>query len=350
MLSGFVVLAVSPALGQSKSLLDQLVEASQAEMAKKGGKLNVTLDWPEPDTKKVFPEFRKAFPFVKEITYFRETSIEPFASYLIRIKRQEYPDYDIMHIAGEFELQYEKEGVFVKPPFDYKGLAQSTPSDWPRLDPRTLDAKGYFIGTVAHARGILWNPALVPKGKEPTSWEACLDPMWRGKFLFDTRNRLHSLQHDPNTREKHLKWLKGLSANGVVLTQGQIAIVQKVASGEFPLACGVNYHSAFREIDRGAPLQFTFPDPIPLEIGSRIFVVKWSQVPATTQLFGLWLATGGQDAIEKYAYRGFPWNPKSRKYPLAKGKYIAFCDAECSRKLDKYNKEFAEILGLPGVK
>jgi len=135
-LSGLLIWTDGLAFGQPRSLFDQLVEASRTEMAKKGGKLKMTLDWPAPDTKKVFPEFAKAFPFVKEISYFRETGIGPFASYLIRIKRGEYPDYDIMHIAGEFEAQYEAEGVFVKPPFDYQELNRFLPPDWPKLDPR----------------------------------------------------------------------------------------------------------------------------------------------------------------------------------------------------------------------
>ena len=84
-----------------------------------------------------------------------------------------------------------------------------------------------------------------------------------------------------------------VAANNPVMTQGQNAMIEQVASGEFPLACGVNYHSVYREIDQGAPLKFAFPDPIPLEIGSRLFVMKWSQTPATTQLFALWLASGG---------------------------------------------------------
>jgi hypothetical protein len=78
--------------------------------------------------------------------------------------------------------------------------------------------------------------------------------------------------------------------------------------------------------------------------------MKWSQTPATTQLFALWLASGGQSVLEQFAYRGFPWDPKSRKYPLAKGKYVAVCDAECSHRWNDYNKEYADILALPGVK
>ncbi len=50
------------------------------------------------------------------------------------------------------------------------------------------------------------------------------------------------------------------------------------------------------------------------------------------------------------AYRGFPWDPISKKYPLAKGKYIAICGAKCALKWDEYNRELQEILGLPAAK
>src|SRR5947208_10474138 len=225
-----LVSAHAPASAQN--LLYKLVDAAKGEMAKKSGKLRVALDWPEADTKNVLPEFKRSFPFIREILYVREGDVGPFANYLIRIKRGEYPDFDIMHIAGEFEAQYEKEGVFVKPPFDYKNLNGYLPQGWPKLDPRTLDPDGYFIGTTGNARGIVWNPGLIPKGKEPTSWDACADPIWKGKFLVDTRNRLQSLQHDPKTREKHPKWLRMVAGNNPVITQGQNAMIEKVASGE----------------------------------------------------------------------------------------------------------------------
>ncbi|MFQ5916410.1 MAG: ABC transporter substrate-binding protein [Candidatus Binatia bacterium] len=333
-------------------LYDKLVEASKAEMAKKGGKLKMSLDWPKRDTKKVLPAFKKQYPFIKEISYTRERGIGPFGRYLIKFKQGEPPPYDIMHIASEFQAQYWKEGAFIKPHFGYKELNKDVPEGWPKLDPRAMDPAGNFLSTTGNARGNIYNPKLVPKGKKPTTWEACLDPMWKGNVLLDTRNKLQAFQHDPKTREAHLNWLRAMVKNGVVLTRGQGSIVRKVASGEFPVACGINYHTANRNIDKGVKnLKYVQPAPrYPLEIGSRIYVAKWSKTPATTQLWALWISTGGQDVLEKYAYRGFPWDPKSKKYPSARGKYLAICGAECARKWDNYNGEYREILGLPAAK
>ena len=347
---GLFLFVVHSAYGAGNAY-EQLVAASKAEMEKTGGKLRMSLDWPKADTKNVLPAFSKAYPFVKEISYKREVGIGPFGQFLIQFKQGTNPPYDIMHIASEFQAQYLKEGAFVKPPFSYEELAKFVPAGWPRLDPRGMDPEGNFLATTGNARGNAYNPTLVPKGKEPTSWDACLDPMWKGKFLIDTRNKLQAFQHDPKTREKHLAWVKGIVANGAVLIRGQGTLLRKIASGEYPLSCAVNYHTANRMIDRGVKnLKFVLPDPVPLEIGTRLYVAKWSKTPATTQLWALWISTGGQDVLENYAYRGFPWDPSSKKYPLAKGKYIAICGAECARKWDDYNREFQELLGLPAAK
>jgi hypothetical protein len=78
-----------------------------------------------------------------------------------------------------------------------------------------------------------------------------------------------------------------------------------------------------------------------------VFVPVWTATPATTQLFALWAATAGQNAIGKYAYRGFTWNPVSEKYEAAKGKYVSLCGAECALKWDELNSEYETILQIP---
>lgn len=350
---GFVISGLFLGVAQpvfAQSAFDQLVEASRHEMAKKEGRLSVATEIEDRLVTPVLKAFQKDLPFIRDITYERLNTAEVQHRILLQTMQGRKPNYDVMHVAQELWPDYIKADLFAKPLFEYKRLAKELPRDWAELDVRIIDPEGYFMATAGLARGIVWSPNLVPKGKEPTSWEACLDPMWKGKFLYDPRPKLTGLWYDPKTRESHIQWLKGIVHNGVVLSRQQSANLEKVAAGEFPLFCGVNYHSVMPVIDGGAPLQFAFPDPIPLEFGSVIHVLKYSKAPATTQLLALWLGSKGQEAMDRYAYRGFPWNPKSRKYPLAKGKYVAICDAKCVSGLDSYDKIHAEILKLPGAK
>jgi ABC-type Fe3+ transport system substrate-binding protein len=335
----------------AKDPFDQLVSAAKTELEQKRGAIRVTLDWPEPDAKVILPEFVRAFPFVRNIDYFRETGIGPFGRYLLSIQQGNAPPYDIMHVAAEYQGQYADANAFVKPLFDYHALSDSLPEGWPKIQDAAYDPQGRFLATTAMVRGNVWNTRLVRVGREPTTWAACLDPMWRGKVVFDSRNKLQALQFDPHERERHLAWIKGLVANRTTFIDGQGPVLQRVAAGEYPIACGVNYHTAQRMIDDGVRvLKFALADTIPLELGTRLFVGKWSQTPATTQLFALWLATAGQQILDKAAYRGYPNNPLNRNFPQAQGKYIALCNAPCVARQEEFDREWDNLVGIVAAK
>jgi ABC-type Fe3+ transport system substrate-binding protein len=344
-------LPASVELADAKDPFDQLVSTAKAEMDKKRGNLRMTLDWPDPDAKAILPEFVRAFPFVRNVDYYRETGIGPFGRYLLSFQQGQAPPYDVMHVAAEYQGQYSAANAFVKPPFDYRALSYSLPDGWPKIQDEAYDPQGRFLSTTAMVRGNVWNTRLVRAGREPTTWAACLDPIWRGKVVVDSRNKLQALQFDPHERERHLAWIKGLVQNRATFIDGQGPVLQRVAAGEYPIACGVNYHTAQRMIDDGVRvLKFSLTDTIPLELGTRLFVAKWSETPATTQLFALWLATAGQQALDKAAYRGYPSNPLNRNYPQAQGKYIALCNAPCVAKQEDFDREWDGLIGIAAAR
>jgi iron(III) transport system substrate-binding protein len=331
-----------------QSVFNDLVRTSQAEVAKKDGKLAIALELQEDAAKPVLDGFRTEYPFIKEISYERLRTTEQMQRLLVEAKAGRTPRYDIAHVSDETWADFTAAGMFPKPPFPYGALTSSLPADWAKPDPRAVDPEGLYIATSSLARGIAWNTKLLPKGQEPTGWSICTDPKYRGKVMYDPRAKLTALQHDPKTRDFFIGWLNGLVANKMVLQRGQSEGLEKLSAGEYPLFCGVNYHSTMTLVDQGAPIGFMFPDPYALEFGTQIHVVGWSQTPATTQLLVLWLATKGQPLMEKYAYRGSPSDPGGRKFPLARGKYGAVCDTACIAKTAEYDREHAKILGLPG--
>ena len=337
-------------LAQSNNAFTQLVEAAKAEMARKEGRLFVSMHWPNEQGRAVAPHITKDFPFIREVTYERSSGVANSQRMLMEAKQGRVPNFDVLGIVTEMLGAYAKEGLFIKPPYDYRTVVKFLPSDWPRPDPRAIDPGGIHIATAALARGIAYNKNLVPAHKIPKEWDDCLDPLWRGKFLYDPRPKLFPLQHDPKTKAAHLKWLKGIVENKVVLTRGQVEGLEQLAAGEYPLFCGINYHSAMPMIDEGAPMGFVFPDPVPVELATVLHVLKWTKLPATTELFALWLATRAQPLVDKESHRGAPWDASSRKYPLVKGKYIAVCGVDCLLKKDEYLAEHSRILGLPGAK
>jgi len=64
------------ALAQSGNLYNQLVDGSKSEVAKKGGKLTIALNWTNPRGKAIVEEFKKDFSFVKETKFERLRTVE----------------------------------------------------------------------------------------------------------------------------------------------------------------------------------------------------------------------------------------------------------------------------------
>jgi ABC-type Fe3+ transport system substrate-binding protein len=344
-----IALVASAGTANAQTAFEKLVALSKAEVEKAGGTIKIALDWTDTDAKPVNDQFMKDFPFVKKIEYERETGIDGFGRYLISIQQGQFPPYDIMHVASEYEQQYVKAGAFIKPPIPFKDVDATLPKDWPHLNGSNLDPEGYFVGTTGNSRGIVYNPDLVKGDDIPKTWADCVKPKWKGKMVVDARNKFQAYQYDPKTREQFLKLFDDMVKNDVVFLRGQDQVVNKVAAGEYPLGCGVNYHTVYRaiEVQKVKTIAFAFGESIPLEIATRIFITKWTKMPATTELYALWAATKGQEQIGKYAYRGFPWNPLSHSYEASKGKYIALCDAPCGLRFEEFDKEFEKALKIP---
>lgn len=322
----------------------RLVEDARAEMAKQGGKIVIGTDWTNEEAKPLLSALKKELPFVEAPSFRRLRTTEEMQRMLMETKAGKTPPFDILNISHEAWPDYKQAGLFPKPPFSYKALIKALPKGWTTPDPRVVDPEDEYMATTGLARGITYNKNSVPADKAPKDWKDCLDPMWKGKVLYDPRPKLNAFQHDPKTRQWYLNWLENLVKNKVVLGRGQTENIEKVAAGEFPIFCGVNYYSTMRAAEAGAPLAFVLPDPFAMEFGTQIHVVKWSRTPATTQLFVLWLATKGAQP----RYREFPWRSGADIASLAHGKYMAVCDVECLNKSDQYIKTHAKILGLPG--
>ena len=58
------------------NVFSQLVEASKAEVEKKGGKLIIGITWTEAQAKPVLEEFKKEFPFIQTISFVRLRTVE----------------------------------------------------------------------------------------------------------------------------------------------------------------------------------------------------------------------------------------------------------------------------------
>ena len=95
LLCGEVVLA------QSGNLYNQLVEASKSEVAKKGGRLTIALNWTNPQGKAIVEEFKKDFSFVKETKFERLRTVEDAQRALMEFKAGRPQQIDVSTVSDE---------------------------------------------------------------------------------------------------------------------------------------------------------------------------------------------------------------------------------------------------------
>jgi len=177
----------SSVLAAEKTLFNQLVERAQGEMVKAKGRLSILLDLSAKEVMPVVKAFQKDFPFVKDPAYTRMNRTEEFQRMILEAKAGRPPEYDIGHAQFEAWTELRDAGMFVKPPFLYQQLVKALPSDWGSLDLRAIDPSGYYLAASALIRIIAYNKNIVPANKAPKNLADCLDPAWRGKFLYSTR-------------------------------------------------------------------------------------------------------------------------------------------------------------------
>ena len=159
-------------------------------MAKTNGKFPILLDLDAKEVVPVIQAFQKEFPFVKDAPYTRMNRTEEFQRLIIEVKAGRTPEYEIGHAQFEAWTQLRDAGMFVKPPFSYQQLAKALPASWGPLDERAIDNDGYYIAASALVRIIAYNKNLVAANKIPKKLDDCADPAWRGKFLYNSAQRV----------------------------------------------------------------------------------------------------------------------------------------------------------------
>jgi ABC-type Fe3+ transport system substrate-binding protein len=134
------------------------------------GRLYVSLYWPNEQGRAVVPFFTKDFPFVKDVTYERSSGVDNSRRMFMEVRQGRAPKFDVLGVVTETLDDYAKEGLFVRPPFDYRTVLKFFPADWPQPDPRAIDSNGIHVATAALVRGIAYNKNLVPPNKIPKEW------------------------------------------------------------------------------------------------------------------------------------------------------------------------------------
>lgn len=171
--------------------------------------------------------------------------------------------------------------------------------------------------------GIAWNTKLVKDDEAPKTWEAVLDPKWKGKMAWGNSVQtggplLVTQMRKQLGEEKALAYLKKLSQQDVRTHSGSIrAVLDQVIAGEVPVGLNMAMHHIAISQSAGAPVAGVSPEPSLAQSG-YVMVIKGAPHPHAAMLLADFLLSPdeGQRFMREVQYN--PAHPKVEPLPELK--------------------------------
>ena len=278
-------IANPPGVGGS---LDEVVK-----LAIKEGKVRFGSSPNSDEAKLVLDAFEKTYPKIKvEYTANLEGGV---SERVLTEAIAGQVEYDLVNVPSAVQPNYKKANMLAGP-FAWRSI-------FPKVPNEHFSGDNYLAVVSFVPRVIAYNTALVPSQQVPKSWQDCLDPYWKGKFLVRTRPHAFVSIWPAWGEEKTLQYVKRLKDNQPIWGSATYdeSVIQ-VAGGEVPMMCGTNYTSVFNLLRRDpqAKIAAVFPTETPIGMGETIGVLKGAKNPNAAFLLAGWLASlEGQKGYEK---------------------------------------------------
>jgi iron(III) transport system substrate-binding protein len=180
-------------------------------------------------------------------------------------------------------------------------------------DKKYLDPRHLYAPTRLSYFGMAYNTKLVPTGSEPKSYEALLDPKWKGKIAWRVDSDSGSALFIANLRlawgdDKADAYLKRFAAQKIISFDGSArTLVNRVMEGEYPLAVNIFAHHPLISARDGAPVGAVTMDPVP-SVSGTVLLLKGTKHPhAAMLLIDFMLSKDGQETLKHSDY--FPSHP-----------------------------------------
>jgi ABC-type Fe3+ transport system substrate-binding protein len=245
--------------------------------------------------------FQKKYPFVR-LTYWRgdtEDIIEKVAAEV----RASNNVADVIEGTGTGE---EAARANLAQPYYSPALAAYPQQYW--------DPDGMWTSTRISYYGAAYNTKLVSPAEMPKSYEALLDPKWKGKIAWRVGTDSGTDLFITNLRlawgdERTLAYLEKLKGQDIINFGAGSArtLVDRVIAGEYPIALNIFAHHPLISKAKGAPVDTQLMDPVP-STASTMGIVRGAPHPnAALLLVDYILSKEGQRILAQAGY--FPADP-----------------------------------------
>ena len=274
------ILWTTPSWGQTNP------DPKLIEGAKKEGEViyftTMTLD----QSKQVVDQFEKKYPFIK-VTLFR-TGGGPLLNKILTEARGGRYAWDIVVGRGEMVI----------PLTERKLLASYRSAETKMIDPQLVDKEGLWTAYYVNSYVLGWNTQQVKKEDVPKSYEALLDPKWKGgKISVDTEayGLVEGLKRAWG-KEKAVDYFKRLAAQDPVVKRGNTERVQLAVAGEYALIIAYN-QTIQRMTSRGAPIDWLPLEPVVTQVNPVMLGSKAAHPNAARLFYDFILSKEGQEML-----------------------------------------------------
>lgn len=226
-----------------------------------------------PEATQIIDKFRQRYPFL-EVRYGRGSGTQVINRFLTESKASSYKA-DVIGARSNFHPTLMKAGLVAKnlAPFRQE------------LREGFTDSAGYLAGQHTFGLVIGYNTRNILPNKIPQSYQDLLSPEWKGQMALDLESHdwLAGIL-DTLGDEKGMDFAKKLATQNIHLQRGHSLLLQLVAAGELKIEIDAYHYQILEFRKKGAPLDFTVPDPMVVKEPSGIWIPKRAPHPHAAAL------------------------------------------------------------------
>ncbi len=303
--------------------LDKEINAPKAWIAaaRKEGRIKIGGTWDPKQFRNMTAPFNERYPFVK-ITYNRATRQDRVNKPLMAFQAGRIITDIISGIGAKFPLFKELNAIE-----DLRVLP-----NWGNVPDGMKHPQGLWVGQRLRYWCLSYNTKLVKKSELPKTWDGLVDdPRWRNKKIgLGNRPNLWLLmlwgQRGPDWGSNFINKLFSV-VNPQLRKEGMNAMIGLAIAGEFQIAVPSAAYRVSQMVDKGAPIGWHCPEPVPLAV-SEMAVIRGNPHKNASLLFVNWfISKEGQ--IAQFAANKAP--PVHRE--LQTNRFLAFPDQILGKKI-----------------
>jgi iron(III) transport system substrate-binding protein len=204
--------------------------------------------------------------------------------------------------------------------------------------------EGYFTSFYIIPMVLGYNTNLLKPNDAPKSYEALLDPKWKGQLFLDNEAyEWLAVMEKHLGKEKELAYMKNIAGHDLRLIRGRTAQTQLIVAGERPIGIILSGHTVLDLRAAGAPINLVALDPYFAQ-ANKLMLARHAPHPHAAQLFIDWALSAEAQSIITSFGRVVARKGVKQRFPELMEKDPFLVDVDfLGPILDRVGKEFTQI-------